>query len=524
MIGVMIRAGVTCPRCESLVPVGAMVQRIRCGACGETVRLGTGDWEAILGDVLAEAPRMAEGEASRSTILGEHRMTVTRGRLAPRFSGTDTAIPLELVAGVTGRTELPPPEGAKAATVVRPVPEALSDLLPDVLAIVGEDPALLASRGGGVSLEVDASSARPVAFSCPSCAGQLVTDGTRRSAVCEHCGAESEIPESLWLRIHPGLRLRGWFLALGAEAPAVGWGGDALDAAPDGSGGVALVVIEDEGPPLVMRMAVGEAPAWSKRMFEHPHSESANPRLAWSPAGWLLAWRSDHPVLHLLSPEDGSVVDVLEGADPSNASDWERFTMLGCQGLAAYDDSMVVCSGPWRDSEGRKQFRILRFSYRGDALDLWPERRRGFVSGLFSRRAGLQRFVDCGDRPVALRDAVRLGAFDDGGLLMLSRNLLARFDAEGKKLYMAELPDGYAAADPVGDASGRCWVIIQGGVHSAALVEVSPDGREVREAAFTDDSDHPLYFASALAPVREGILTAGWNGGLFVHEVAGTVG
>lgn len=522
MIGVLIRAGVTCPSCESLVPVGALVKKLRCSVCGEAVGLDGDDWRAILGDVLEQAPSMEEGEASRSSILGEHRISVTKGRATPRYCGTDTAVPPGLVTGLSGMTELPSPQGPGSPTVARPVPKAFRGLLPGVVAVIGEDPALLAGAGAGRPLELDESRGGPVAFSCPTCGGQMIADGNRREAVCRHCGGAAAIPKMLWLRIHPSLRNRDWYLALDAKAPSLTWGGDALDAAPDGSGGAVLAVIEDEGAPMLIRLHHPGGAKWSRRLFEHPPSELGNPRLAWSPRGAILAWRSDHPDLHLLSASDGADLGVVRGADPAGGSDWERFTMLGCAGLAAFRDSMVVCSGPWRDGEGRKQFRLLRFSWEGKAMALWPEEGRGFLSALLAGRPKLELFAKCGNRPVAFRGGVRLAAAPEGGLLMLRRNMLASFDSRGRKLFSVELPDGYTTADPVADAAGRCWTLIHGAEHSVALVSVSPDGTEVEQAAHTDDSDHPLYFASALAPVDGGILTAGWNGGLYLHEVSGT--
>lgn len=523
MIGACIRAGVVCPRCDTTVPLNALVPEVRCYACGETLALSHGNWKSILGGLSEEAPGLEEGEGSRSTIFGTYRITVTRGRLEPRYSDTSETIPPEALANAPEDGDLRHPESGEP-TSVRAVPDDYADLLPGVVALVGEDSGLIAGDGLQSELEVDEASSRPVAFSCPSCGGYLVTEAKSRKAVCGHCGEEAVIPARLWDRIHPSQTMRMWFLLLEASENSARWNGDAYAAAPDGSGGAVLAVADGEGPPMLIGVDESGEAAWSRRIFDPPLSEQGHPRLALSGPGTVMAWRPDHPDLTILSPADGTELDRVKGADPAGPSEWSRFTMLGCVGLAAYEDSFVICSGPWRDGEGRKQYRLLRFSLRGEPMDLWkPGGRKGVLRRMFGRRSRLDSFVKCGNRPEALRDGVLLAGGSDGSLFMLQRNLLAKFDASGEKLFFAELPDGYSEGGPVVDASGRCWVLIHGAEHEAALVCVSPDGEKVLEAASTDDSDHPLYFASAAAPVRNGILAAGWNGGLYLHEAPGTV-
>ena len=524
MIGIYIRAGVVCPACDSLVPINAMVSRFRCAACGESIRLEGDDWSSTLGDILQQAPSMEEGDASRSSILGSHRLQVTRGRLAPRYRCSDRPVDLELLTGLKKRITLEPP-GEGQPTVARPVPEPLAHLLPGVVALVAEDPALLDDATDGNDLKIEESST-PVAFNCPSCGGYLVTEGSSRKATCRYCGETAMIPERLWQRVHPSVKMSPWFLVLDAEPVATYWGGDAYSAAADGAGGAVIAAADGEGPPMLLCLEKDWQLKWSRRVFSDPLSEEGNPRLALSPDGPIVVWRANAPEMHLLSPADGTTLEVLRGAEPESSSDWSGFTMLGCLGLAVFPDSMVLCSGPWRDRNGRKQFRLLRFSLRGEPRPLWAERAdRGIIRRLldFRGKKKLTWFAGCADSPVAFRDGVRLAAGPDGSLFMLQRNLLAKFSPSGQKLFMVALPDGYSESDPVADAQGRCWVIIKGATHETALFRVSPDGREVLEAAHTDDSDHPLYFASAAAAVREGILTAGWSGGLFIHKVRGTL-
>ncbi len=523
MIGACLRAGVTCPRCDTTVPLNALVPSVRCHACGETLQIEHDDWESILGRLPEEAPGMEEGEGSRSRILGNHDFVVTRGRLAPRYGGTSRPVDPALLRDGVEKGSLRHPESGEP-TSVRPVPGEYEDLLPGVVALLGEDPGLLAADSSESDLQVDQGASRPVAFGCPSCGGYLVAEARDRMAVCSHCGEKAAIPERLWERIHPPRKMRMWFLLLEAVEAGPSWGGDAYAAAPDGQGGAVLAVADGEGPPMLLALDGSGTVRWSRRFFEEAPSEPGNPRLAPLPGGGVIAWRQDRPDMHVLSPADGRGLRTVEGHEPESASDWGRFTMLGCVGLAAFEDSVVLCSGPWRDGEGRKQYRLLRFSLRGEPMDLWkPGKRPGFLSRLFGRRSRLDCFAKCGNRPEALRDGVLLAGGSDGSMFMLQRNLLAKFDASGEKLFFVDLPDGYSEGDPVVDASGRCWVLIHGAEHETALVCVSPDGGNVIEAASTDDSDHPLYFASAAAPVRDGILAAGWNGGLYLHEAPDTV-
>lgn len=55
-------------------------------------------------------------------------------------------------------------------------------------------------------------SVRPVAFTCPLCAGVLRVDGSARVVTCEYCTGSIYLPDDLWHAFHPVHRVRTWYL------------------------------------------------------------------------------------------------------------------------------------------------------------------------------------------------------------------------------------------------------------------------------------------------------------------------
>ncbi len=56
MIGICIKAGFTCPDCDSYIPMNALVENLRCPACGTDHDLTVDHWKTVLDDAIKEAP------------------------------------------------------------------------------------------------------------------------------------------------------------------------------------------------------------------------------------------------------------------------------------------------------------------------------------------------------------------------------------------------------------------------------------------------------------------------------------
>lgn len=57
-----------------------------------------------------------------------------------------------------------------------------------------------------------APSTEPVQFTCASCGGALLADGTTRTPPCGFCGTRSYLPEDLWRALRPTPRVEPFYL------------------------------------------------------------------------------------------------------------------------------------------------------------------------------------------------------------------------------------------------------------------------------------------------------------------------
>lgn len=209
MIGICIEAGITCPSCESYVPLNALVPSLRCSGCGKDLELSLDVWKTVLEDSLKQAPFLEEGEGSSSTIFGSYNYKVLYGRLAPRYDDTKDDIDIDMLLEKLDEGRVLHP-GSGAPTGVRRMPEQYHEAFMGVLALIGEDPSQLPGTPEGLPLETALSG--PIAFQCPSCAGSLIVDGASRSADCRFCQTQVHLPDDLWFRLHPVKKEKRWFL------------------------------------------------------------------------------------------------------------------------------------------------------------------------------------------------------------------------------------------------------------------------------------------------------------------------
>ncbi|MCP4647631.1 MAG: hypothetical protein GY852_07840, partial [bacterium] len=122
MIGVSIKVSITCPDCESGVPINALVPSIECSSCGAVLDLSMDVWKTILDDAIEEAPFTEEGMGSSSSVFGSYNYSMVRGRLEPRYQGTKEQIEEQLIIeGLANGFVIHSETGEK--TTVRELPE-----------------------------------------------------------------------------------------------------------------------------------------------------------------------------------------------------------------------------------------------------------------------------------------------------------------------------------------------------------------------------------------------------------------
>ena len=148
MIGICIKAGFTCPDCDSYIPMNALVESLRCRACGTDHDLTIDHWKTVLDDAIKEAPHSEEGEGSSSTVFGNFNYRIEYGRLKPRYSGTKDDIPIEdILEHVDDGYVLHPETGEK--TFIRKLPDIYNGEFSGITVLIGEEPSLIPGRGEG---------------------------------------------------------------------------------------------------------------------------------------------------------------------------------------------------------------------------------------------------------------------------------------------------------------------------------------------------------------------------------------
>lgn len=188
---------VPCDHCASPVPVNGPTRSVHCGACQR---------DTPLSRVPAELALASEGMQQ----LGSSYSVKGSRSAVPRCRSCDGVVPLpEPVGQVTGAGLIPCP-GCGTGLPHFPAPDWLRAELPTILHVFGVDPEI-ANAEGGLAIEIDQTSARPIVMACPACGGGLtITDSTDRTVDCEYCSSSVFVPDELWQRLHPVKTMRMW--------------------------------------------------------------------------------------------------------------------------------------------------------------------------------------------------------------------------------------------------------------------------------------------------------------------------
>ncbi len=488
MIGICIEAGITCPSCESYVPLNALVPSVRCSGCGKDLELSLDVWKTVLDDSLKKASSLEEGEGSSSTIFGSYNYKVLYGRLAPRYDDTKDDIDIDMLLGKLGEGQVLHPESG-APTGVRRMPEQYREAFMGVVALIGEDPSQLPGTPEGQPLETGLSG--PIAFQCPNCAGSLIVDGASRSADCQFCQTQVHLPDDLWFRLHPVKKEKRWFLLFDELQRPFEWDGDIWDAACDSNGNLYILTESDFwDSPILVSTKPDRMLRWRRDDLDiEPSTSRGEPRIAFAGENRLLVACGDRSNLIIISAEDGSTLGVLDAPDDNESPPQERFSMKGCFDFAVFpDDTLLLYRDCDRRNESGYFYDFQRFDLEGNLLSLWDrtEEKPGFWDRM-RRWFGTMRTAPCFDRisdfPEKARDSdIRLAIGRDGSVYMLLRNMLLRLDRTGKKVYLIELPCSYATGRPAVNAAGEVFLLAHGDNDRTEVLSVSPDGTSVSVA------------------------------------------
>ncbi|HEX8271305.1 MAG TPA: hypothetical protein VF615_01565 [Longimicrobiaceae bacterium] len=194
-----LRLRTACTRCGGALPLNALAPRLACPACGAPNELSDEFWAAILGDV-------GPGESTIFTVGRE--VSLEAAASGPACYSCGAAISTEEALASADAGSLPCGAcGARTLLRVPPEPFVLSGFP----LLVGEDETQLPAPGGA-EVVAPRTTAQPVAFNCPSCAGVLRVDGSTRVVTCEYCAGAAYLPDDLWHVLHPAPTVRAWYL------------------------------------------------------------------------------------------------------------------------------------------------------------------------------------------------------------------------------------------------------------------------------------------------------------------------
>lgn len=454
MIGICIELKTSCSHCSSPIMLNAFTELILCNACGKNNRFSQEEWKNLLEDAMKEAPGFEVGAGQPSTIMrGTYTYSMMYGRQDPRCSKCKTGIDMNKLEQYSsaGKTAC---KKCGNMIFIRKPDEFIAESFPQVKFLAGEDADMLSSNPAAGSLP---SSAKPVLFTCPSCAGNLEIDGSDRMVTCKFCSSQIYLPDDLWFRLHPATEVARWYMTVDEDAVPMQ---DKMpewyylpDMLSDRDGNTYFATAMDETGFIVWSIDNELNTRWARKGLKYDY-EHAN--LAIAPDGNLFVWSSESHSLTKISSADGKDISKLEG-DKSR----KRLNMKGCARLVSCGDGTLLTI---------INHVFARFSEDGERLQLWEAKKLG----LFSVGEGdpipdsdgeyAPYVKDVGNIPKRINgDFTYLNIGMDGYLYMLDRSSsdgeIAKYEQSGAKVWSKYIPLNYKEGRPVQDERGYIYFI-----------------------------------------------------------------
>jgi len=511
MIGICIQAGIICPSCEASIPLNALVPSIKCPGCGDRLKLTLDNWKSVLEEAIKSSPSYEEGEGSNLSIFGEYKFGVLFGKLTPRYDDTKDSIDMDILLGAIGQGVVFHPE-TKAPTNIRRIPEQYSEEFKGVLALVGEDTSLLPGTKAGQPIEEGTSG--PVAFQCPSCAGNLTIDGKERTVVCSFCDTQVYLPDDLWLVLHPVRKKKKWFLLFNEMQRPVEWEREVYDVVQDDEGNFYFALEAGYNEPThLVSTKPDRLLRWKRDDLDLiPRTTRGHTKIAKTEDGRLLVTCADRPKLYIISMEDGSTIDIIDEPEVKDESPYRYFSMKDTFDFGVFPDNTLllyrICN---RKDENGYFYDLQRFDLEGNLLQLWnpdAEKLSFFdkVRKFFSSKTIPYSIEDTKGYPVGARDTdIKLTIGRDGSVYMLSFISLVKLAPSGRKLYAIELPCHYTTGRAAVNGQGEAFVVGRREEDRIEILKVSPDGTSTTVAVESKTDGGPLE--------KDGLLTLSPGGG-----------
>jgi len=376
MLALLLELKTDCNFCGNPLPINAFVDKIFCDKCNNDNVLNGELWKSLLEELLNEILGFEENEGRPSKVIsGQYNFDLMYGRKQARCNKCKTDIPEDELNKFTESGNY---KCKKCGTdvFVRPATELLKTIFPSSKYIVSEDENLLK---GTSEKPFEKDSAKPVLFTCPSCAGNLEIDGKEKIVECNFCKSKVYIPDDLWFSLHPVVSKGRWYITFDSKVVSEllpEW--DKLyDSVIDNEGNLYFACTLDnfDKELTVWSCSPDIKKRWS---VNNLNLEKENSHLAVSRKGELYVWNSNNHSMLVLSCKDGSLIRKINGS-ASTKDEPYTFTVKNCNALISdSDDTLLALINST----------FVRFNADGTRTSLWGDtldkESKGFFSRLFT--------------------------------------------------------------------------------------------------------------------------------------------
>lgn len=443
--------------------LNAFTENILCSSCGKTNEFPAETWQSLLEDAVKEAPKFKIGEGQPSTIFkGEYNYSFVYGRQEPRCGKCKENIDVSKIEeyGSSGNITC-----VKCSNMIfiRKPSEMVSKMFSSVKYLIGEDDDLLSVNKSNEKLP---SSAKPVLFTCPSCAGNLKIDGSDRMVTCQFCDSQIYLPDDLWFRLHPPKTVERWYMMVEPRSKSVqkDKGGKPVIELPewyylsditiDKEGNLYLASsVNGDSDFTVWSLAPDLTTRWVRDGLYYSHEYS---RLCMTYDNNLyLIDKNKHSLLKL-SSQDGSTINKTEGSP-----DKSKMNLKGCTSVVSCPDKTILAV---------INHTFARFNEKGERITLWSARKLGlFSSGIGdeipeSDSEWAPYVKDIGSSPKRMNgDFTKFTVGWDGYLYMIDRSSsdgeVAKYEMDGTRLWSKYIPLQYKDCKAGIDGNGNIYVV-----------------------------------------------------------------
>lgn len=455
MTGICIELKTSCGHCSSPLMLNAVTNDFICPACNKNNYFSDEDWQNLLDDAVKEGPGLNDGEGQPSTIMrGAYTYQLMYGKQQPRCGKCKTKIDVNKLEEYSAKSNYSCPKCSNEI-FIRRTNDILQKEFSGIKFLVGEDDDMLKVNPVKGKLP---SSAKPVLFTCPSCAGNLEIDGTDRMVSCKYCDSQIYLPDDLWLRLHPVKEVSRWYMVIDENAlPAKGTMPEwyyLSDVLSDREGNTYFATADDgEGDFIVWSIDKELNTRWIKKGLKFSHERTG---MCISDDGNLFLFNENRNSILKLSSKDGSVIKKIGGDSTGGIKSFKGIKRL----VSCPDGTLLAIINHV----------FVRFDEDGNRLNLWESKK----FGLFSAGIGDEipqndsewapYVKDVGSIPKKLNgDFTYMNVGIDGYLYILDRSSsdgeLAKYEQSGTKVWSKYIPLNYKECRPCQDLNGNIYII-----------------------------------------------------------------